>query len=145
MSPPILGWGTQLQLGDSATPTEHFSTIEGVKDFDLPSGKTDQVDVTSHSSLLRTKEYIAGIIETGELKFEIFFDPSEATHQDLWGLKASGETCNWKVISTDEEGTEFTFAANVQDMEIGFPVEDAITAKVEIKLTGPVTMAGYDS
>lgn len=140
----IAGYGTKLQLGDGEL-VETFTDIPGLKDFNLPMGETDQIDVTAHDSPDQTKEYISGLIETGEISFEIFFDPNNDQHQELVAIKDSGETRNWKVIAPDAELTEFAFAAFVTAIELSFPVEDAVTAEVSIKLSGAVEMTGYDS
>lgn len=140
----VAGYGTKLQLGDGASP-ETFDDIPGLKDFSLPTGATDQIDVTAHDSPDQTKEYIAGMIETGEIGVEIFFDPNNDVHVDLYDLKDSGETRNFKVVAPDAELTEFAFAAFVTEMEINFPVEDALTANMTLKLSGAVEMTGYDS
>jgi predicted secreted protein len=133
-----LGYGTELLLGDGASP-EAFDSIAALKDFDLPTGEADQVDVTTHDSPDRTKEYISGLFETGEVGFEVLWDPAvETTHQDLFDLKATGDTRNWKV--TDPDGIDYEFAAFVTALEIGHPVADAITAKITIKISGDVEM-----
>jgi predicted secreted protein len=133
------GYGTKLKLGNGASP-EVFTEIPGLKGFTLPSGSADQIDVTAHDSPDTTKQYISGLIETGELGFDIFFDSSESIHEDLWDLNASGDEKNWQVLAPDTGATLFEFAAFVTNMEIEFPVEDAINATVTIKLTGTVTM-----
>ena len=144
MADKILGYGTELQLGDGETP-EEFTAIPGLKDFELPTGQADKVDVTAHDSPDRSKEYIAGLLDTNSFDFEIYWDPNDDTHQDLWALKGSGDVRNWKVVEPDDEATEFSFTAFVADMVIAHPVEDAMTAKVTIEIAGAVTMAGYDS
>ena len=133
-----LGYGTTLELGDGASP-EQFTAIAALRGFDLPTGEADDVDVTTHDSPNRAKEYISGLFEAGEFGVEVLWDPQvETTHQDLFDLKASGDTANWKV--TDPDGVEYDFEAYVKKLEVGHPVENAIIAKVGIKISGDVSM-----
>lgn len=141
MADAIAGYGTQLLVEVSAVLT----AIPQLKDFTLPTGETDQIDVTAQDSPNRTKEYIAGFIETGELDAEFFFDPNNEVHQELWALKESGTTVSWQVIAPDTEDTTFDFEAFVTALEVNFPVEDALTCSMTIKLSGAVTMTGYSS
>ena len=135
----IAAYGTVLELGDGASP-EAFDEIPGLRDFEIPSGEAAEIDVTAHDSPNRAKEYIAGLLDTGEIGPEIFYDPTDTVHQDIITLKDSGEVRSWKVTLPDDDGCEIDFEGFVKSFTIGAPVEDALTAQFAIRLTGPVTV-----
>ncbi len=136
----IRAYGSKLKLGDGASP-EAFTEVPGLKDFVLPTGEADNIDVTAHDSPGRTREYIAGFLDTGEIEIEFYYDPANAVQDDLRELKESGEENNFQVVLPDDDATTFEFAATVNTFEIAMPVEDALTATCSLKITGEVSLA----
>lgn len=63
--------GTQLQMSDGDTPPV-FTTIAQITNISGPNISVDTVDVTSMDSVGGWKEFIAGMIDGGEVSIEAF-------------------------------------------------------------------------
>ena len=59
---------------------EDWLSIGRTRDLSGPSLSTNDIDITSNDSPEHFKEFIAGLIDPGELTFDIVFDPAVATH-----------------------------------------------------------------
>ena len=75
-------FGTLLQRGDGAAPTEAFTTIGEVLNIGGPSLAQEVVDVTSHSSPGAFRQKVGGLLDAGEISFDINFGPTEPTHRE---------------------------------------------------------------
>lgn len=136
--------GTLLKIGDGATPTEVFTTIAEVVNITGPGLSMDPLDVTSHSSTAGWKEFIGGLLDAGEVSFEINYIPTDATHDATAGLINDMENRtkrNFEVIFPDSGNTKWTIAALVTGFEPGAPVDGKLTASVSLKLSGQPTLA----
>ena len=80
---PKSAFGTQLQIGDGATP-EVFTLIEGCKNFSGPESSFDHIDVTNHSSPSNYREVVPSFIDPGEISFDVIWDSTNAGHNSLW-------------------------------------------------------------
>lgn len=139
MAEKILGYGAQLMLGDAESP-EGFDLIPSMKDWKFPTGKASMVDVTTHDSPARTKESIAGLLDTGSFGVDIIYDPANVIHQELYELKELGEERNYQVILPDTDSTTFELTCVVTEFEIGLPVDKELSASVTFEVSGAVTL-----
>ena len=57
-----------------------WTKVGNTRDISGPSLSTNDVDVTNNDSENHFKEYIAGLIDPGEVTFDIVLDPDERTH-----------------------------------------------------------------
>ena len=73
-SASIFGHGTFLQIGDGAV-SEMFTTIAEVMNIDGPNLQQETVEVTSHDSTDRWREFIGGLKDGGEISFGLNFSP----------------------------------------------------------------------
>lgn len=136
-------FGTQLQLGDGATPTEAFNTVAGVLDISGPAFSTETIDLTAHDSANAFEEIVLGIKRSGEVTFDIVYDPADATHDDATGLFETyqdRETHNFKIIMTDTANTEIAFSGFTIGWEWSFPVNGGLLVSVTIKPDGEPTI-----
>ena len=141
MTDAVSGFGTLLQLGDGADP-EVFTTIAEVKDITGPGLEADTIEVTNHSSPGAWREYIAGLLDAGEVTFDVNYLPGDATHDATTGLQANllarsvdSYRLTWPTADT------VTFPAFVTGFETGAPVDDALSASVTLKVAGEPTFA----
>jgi len=138
MSNAIAAYGTLLKIGDGGT-SESFTTIAEVGDIDGPSVEVNAIDVTSHSSANAMKEFVAGLIDPGEISFPINFLPTETTHDDsdgLWADMIARTLRNFEMVFPDT--SECAFAALVTAMSLKEPVDDKLSADVTLKISGPI-------
>ena len=137
------GFGTLIKIGDGAT-TEVFTTVAQVKSISGPGLSMDAIDATHHSSTAGWREYIGGLLDGGEVSFDINYDPVENTHDAGTGLlkDMSDKTVrNFQVVFPDTATTTWTVAALVTGFEVGAPIDDILSAAVTLKLSGQPTLA----
>lgn len=135
MTNAISGFGTQLKIGTNV--------IAEVQDISGPSLSLETIDVTSFSSVDGWKEYIAGLLDAGEVSFEINYVPTESTHKNAAGglvyLLATRTRQQFHLMFPDN--TAWTFHAYVTSFEPSAPVADKLGASVTLKLTGKPVLA----
>jgi predicted secreted protein len=127
----ISGKGTLLKIGE-------------VKSIGGPSFSSDTNDVTSHSSPGAWREFIASLIDPGDLSFDINFVPTNATHNASTGLLADFQNRvrrNFKIVFPDGGSTTWSFQGIITGFNMNAPIDDALTASVTIKITGQPTLA----
>lgn len=142
MSNAFWVYGSSLQMGDGATPTENFTTVAEVKDITPPPFSRDSIEVTNQDSSGGWREFIAGWRDGGELTFEVNWLPTNATQDQNTGLVAQfldDDNHNYRVILPDAIAT-ISFAGHITNIEGDLPLEDAGTASVTIKVSGAVTI-----
>lgn len=140
----ISSFGTLLKIGDGATPTENFTTIAEVLDIGGPSLGLDTEEITNHDSTGGWEEVIGTILRSGEVTFEINYDPAGATHDASTGLIAdmvARTLRNFQLVFPDSGTTTWSFAAYVTGFEPGAPVAGKLSASVTLKPSGQPTLA----
>ena len=133
MTQAIFAHGTLLQRGDGEL-IETFTTIAEVRDISGPGFSLDTIDVTNHDSVDGWEEHIGGILRTGDITFEINYQPEQATHLALISDMTNRVRRNFKVVYPDN--SEIPFTALVTQFEPGAAVEGELTASVTLKGTG---------
>jgi len=137
MSDAILGYGIVYAIS-TTTGGSTYTDLGEVFDIELPSDEVEEVDVTHYGSPGRTKEYIAGLINTGDGSFSINWVPGNDTDQLLRGLRVSGAIRNHRITFPDGE-TKVVFPAFIKGYDPGIPVDDKLTAKFTVKKSGAET------
>ena len=134
----IFGLGTQLQRGDGLVP-ENFSTVAEVRSISGPSMTTDILDVTNHESQGGVREFKAGLIDPGELTFDLAFQPGEPSHGVKAGLqKAQLDRAveNYHLVFPPGIGFTWEFQGILTGLPLTFPIDEVITSSVTLKVTG---------
>ena len=134
------GYGTQLFRGTSGAGTAYVN----VMNISGPGLSLDTEDVTSHDSTNAWEEVVGTILRSGEVSFDIVYDPADATHKNaanglLADLLARTSTL-FTLVFPDTATTEWAFNALVTGFEPSAPVDGALTAAVTLKPTGDVTL-----
>jgi hypothetical protein len=132
--------GFQIQAGNGASP-EVFQTVFNVADFTMPL-KADIVDVTNAGDLWRRR--ISTLLDMGTIKFKIFYQPKEGTHQNgsqtaIRGLRLlmiNQTLVNWKAIYPDSYTSTDYFSAYVVGFNETGKVGDVFTAEIELANNG---------
>lgn len=137
----ISAYGTLLKRGDGGSP-ETFTTVPEVRSISGPTMETDEADVTTHSSAASGafREFILTLIDAGTVEFDMNYVPGNAVHQGIRNDFLARTTRNWQLVLPSAVQT-LSFAGYVKTMPMEFPVDDAITVKVTIRLTGAVTFS----
>lgn len=131
-------FGTQLQRGDGATPTETFTAIANVTDITPPGLERETLDVTSHGSPDGWREFIGGLKDGGEVEIELNYDPREHDADFKADLEDS-EPRNYKVVWPGTLG-EWSFKAVLTNFETSAPHDDKLSASATFKVSGKPTI-----
>lgn len=103
----------------------------------------DTVDVTTHDSVDAYKEYIAGLLDAGEVALEGFFDYADANGQVAMVADCAARAVKAAVITFPAStGTTWSFNGLITAIKIGdAPTDDGIPFSATVKVTGKPTFA----
>ena len=135
------GFGTLLQRGDGATPTEAFTTVAEVTNLSGPSEGLEVIDATHMESPSSYREYLPSLLDSGEITFDLNFLPAVAAQTGVRTDMLNRTKRNWQIVFTDSGTTTYSFAGFVTAFEPSAQIDDKLSASATIKVTGPVTSA----
>lgn len=139
----VLGFGVLLKKGDGASP-EVFTSIAELTGLSGPGLSMDTVEATHTGSSGNYREYIAGLLDAGEVSFDVNFLPADSTQDESTGLLADKKNRtlrNFQIVWPDSGNTTWSFAAFVTSFEPSSPIDDRMTASVTLKISGDPTLA----
>lgn len=129
--------GVTIAWGDGASP-EVFTVIANVTAYGGPNKENPEIDVTDLSST--AKEFVAGLVDNGEVTLSLNFDPDQATHEQLLDDLDARTIRNFQVSWSDASpDIEWTFPAFVKSFNPSAGVDAALSAEVTLRVTGAVT------
>lgn len=129
------GKGTRLKLSIASVFTDVAQCV-GITPPSMTMGSTE----TTHL-LSSWREYMANIPDGGEVAVSIEYDPSGATHQQLFTSFTTGITEAWKVVFADAGNAEVSFSGFITNFEWDeTQVDGVVTASITIKITGAVSI-----
>lgn len=117
-----------------------YVTTAQVRDVAGPSLKQDTVQVT-HRDGNKWREYLGGLRDGGEVQLDVVYDPDLQTHSASAApgfvyLLNNGTLADWQMVFPDTTNTISQFFALVTGFEPTAPMEDALTAKITLKISG---------
>lgn len=132
-----IGYGIVLKVGDGGSPTELFTDM-GLEITSLtPPGYTrDALDATHSASPDRFKEYIAGMMDAGEVSMDLNWVPS-ATDAVIAALEAGKQ--NYQILIPSE--ITITFSGICTAYSPAAPIPDKMTASATFKVSGKPVLA----
>lgn len=131
----MIGYGTTIRIGRGATPT--FTEIEKVGDLDMPDETADDIEVTHMKSPGRHKQFIAGLVDSGEISIPHNYLPESATDVMLQELKASGEDVIVQITLPGATVPEL-FAGFLKKYGRSVPVNGKMMATASFRLSAQV-------
>jgi predicted secreted protein len=126
-----IGYGTLFQIRTSTGP-DVWTTIGEQTNITPPSISADAIDATHSESPSGRREFIPGLVDEGEVSFEINYQPGAASFATLLGYLRS--TVVARVIFPN--GAKWQFSGILTGVEPEAPVDDKMVASVTFKLTG---------
>jgi len=139
MTTARIGWGAQMWLDNASNVLTELGEITEIS---LPNPQVADVEATHFKSANRHREYIAGLIEDGEGKFSMNYDPNSASDVILRAAVADGVARSYKIVVPDSAANwEVTGECLVKSYERSVPIGDRMTATFTIRFTGAVTEA----
>lgn len=138
MSEAIPTIGTDLKLGNGATPTEVFTSIDGIVSMNGFGTQRSEIDTTTLKDT--SKKFKLGLKDNGTLQLEINHDPADPQHQELRQMNEDGTSANFQLILSDEApSTRYNFKAFVSQWSLRADVDNVYKTQVSLRITGDVT------
>ena len=122
-----LGFGAELKF---KTPEQVIGSVFNIEPFEVAA---DDIDVTTHQSTNKTREFISGLIDSGEVTVEYLID-SDDTGQSQLISKVGGDAETF--VLTLPGDVVWEFEAYVRSYSPSTPLDDRMTATSVLKLTG---------
>jgi len=132
-----LGYGTLFEVETAAGSGTYF-TLGEVTNVPPPNFKVDQVEVTHMTSPNRTKEFISGLGDPGDMTLELNWIPGGTTDQFVIAWRSSGETRSSR-ITYPGGVVKDTFGSFVLGFQPTVTVADKMSASLNLKVAGAVT------
>lgn len=139
----IKSQGTQIWVATKDAPTV-YTEIGCPSDVTGLGGSRTQIDVTCLSA--SEAEFLSGLGQPGQVTVDINFDPSDASHIDLWDYFDSGEMLDWVIGlsdgTVDPDATMpatrswIEFEGYVADLTIDIATDDAVRGSMSIQRSG---------
>lgn len=126
--------GKTITAAGTATP-QSFTNIANLKTFTGFDGTPSEIDVTNLDS--QAKEFRLGLVDPGNLSFEIDYDNTNAGHVALRSKQVSGLLTPFKLILPNSN--VITFNAYVKKFSLGGGVDQVAKTSVDLRISGPVT------
>jgi len=117
------------------------ATVALVSDIEGPAMKGDTIDITNHSDPINYKQFIVGLLEGGDVKIKIFFDPLEGTHTDLITSMNNRALDTWTIVPPVAGTPSWSFTSVLTQFETTFKVNAAIEGTITVKVSGQPTFA----
>jgi hypothetical protein len=135
--------GSGLWVGDGGSP-EAFDYIPAMMDISGPSITAATTDVTVHDNVDGYAQFISTLKDGGTVSFNLVWDPTDSRHNagntGLLGLLESRVTSNMRHTFPTSPTTRFRFRGVVVKYSPTAPVKGALTASVDIKVSGKPTL-----
>lgn len=140
MANVVIGHGAELWIDNSSGTATQVAEVTSVG---LPNPQMADVEATHFLSPGRTREYIPGLIDNGEITFGINFDAGSATDDLITEAMTSAETRDVMVSVPTVSGTnqEYTFPGIIKGYEKTIPIDDRQTATITVRVAGAVVQA----
>lgn len=140
MSDAIKSLGTTLHYNVGGSPTS-FTLLGNV--IDIPSvldGSVTMIDSSDLDSV--AAEFIAGLVDEGNVSFTLKLNPDDTGHQALRDARYAGTKVEWKITLNDTAPkTTIIFNGYVTTFPVAIPFNDKVTVSVGVKVTGRAVWA----
>ena len=130
-------------ISQTTTFTYDGTAIGDIVSLSAPSITVATIDTTNIASIYRT--FLGGTIDSGSMSIECMYDPNEAGSAKLeaeWEATASAAPQSKECVITFSDGSTYTFSAILGGMQASAAIDAVVTASVELKVTGAITVAG---
>ena len=133
----LIGFGTTLLKGNADGPPETFTALGvEVTNLSAPNMSRNAVDVTHSASPSSTREFIAGLIDSGEFSVDINFIPATS---DVVITAIQAARATWQILFPND--IAWTFEAFCTGYNPTAPLDDKMTASVTFKISGLPTIS----
>jgi len=138
-------FGTLLQRGDGATPTENFTTIAELSSVQAPISRSE-IDGSHFQSPGAWMQFKPGM-KSAEISFEGNWLPGNPTQNASTGMLAdfnSGVIRNYRIVWRGEEVGVWEAPAFLREFEPGGSTDDKLAMSGTFRVAGEMDMEAED-
>lgn len=132
----VFAQGTLVARGDGGSPEVFTNDIAELKTITGPTMRAALIDVTTQQSPDAVMERISGLIDPGEISFDINYSPSNGDHVALLNDFVNRTKANYQVQMAGGSGVAWQMNCQVVGFELTAPVDGALTAAVTLAVLG---------
>jgi len=140
--PGVAALGMVVQFG-TTTGTATTATLTNVTNISGLDSDVSEIDVTSHDSSGKYREFVSSFIDAGEVQFDLNFNPNEVTHRATTGgilwLRDQGIVAPFKLKFPGTPAHSVSFMGFVKSAPLDLPFDDKQSATVTVRVTGSAT------
>lgn len=134
-----IGFSAQFLVGNGGSPTETFADFGAeITSITPPAYTREAIDATHMASPDEYKEYIAGLMDAGEVSMDLNYIPDAA---DAFVAAIEAGKRNYQIILPGADEVTFTFAAICTAYQPTAPVDGKMTATATFKVSGKPTLS----
>ena len=122
-----IGYATTLGIWNGAS----YTAVAEITSITPPGFSRDAIEATHMASPSQHREFIAGLVDAGEVALEINYVPAVAEQLRTALTAGVGQFC-----ITHPNGVTCTFSGVVTSYQPSTPIDDKMTAAVTIKVSG---------
>jgi len=143
--PAYSSFGTLLQMGSVDGGGGSFTTIAQVLDISGPEFTIDTEETTNQSSAGGYEEFIPTIKRSGNVTFDILYDPNAATHEQastgVLYVMINRKLRGFQLLMPTTAAKQWNFLAYVVGFGQANPVAGTQKASITLKISGQPTIA----
>jgi hypothetical protein len=134
MTEAVSGYGTLLMRERPGSPGT-FDVVEEIYNLSGPGESLDTIEATHMTSPGARREYIASLLDSGEMSFEANFLPQAAVQGGCRDDMNSRTLRTWRLQFSDDDVTTYEFDAFVTQWEPSANVDDKLTVAGTLKIS----------
>jgi predicted secreted protein len=140
MADARIGYGTIYEIWDASLTTPAFVEIAEVIEITPGEATSDRIEATHMQSPGRRREYITGLIDSGEATLQINWVPGSDTDVLLRDLFTSGDVVQHRItFAGDAPRTTLTYDGSITGFSKALPIDDRMTATITVAVSGAET------
>lgn len=136
MTEATIGYGLTIRIGRGATPT--WTSLGEIKDIEWPQQVADEHEVTHMASPNRTKEFIAGLIDNGEVTIPGNWVPGSDTDDLMNEILASAELVQIEFTAANDGFVPEVYVGFLKQYARNSPVSGPQTFDATFRINGRV-------
>lgn len=134
----VRGYGTKFRKVSGTNQT----AVSQIRDLEGPGAEADDIDISNTQSTNRRREFIAGMVDEGEITFDMVF--TKAQYNTLKGYVGPETNDSFEIEFSDRTATNGTgsilaLGGYVKALGPSMPFEDKVTADCTVKVSGETT------
>lgn len=133
-----IGYGSTFEL-EATIGGGDYTPIAEIDNLTPPNEKADVLDATNFDSPGGYKEFIAGMVDPGECKFDMNFLPGSASELLILAARAARKARAARI--TFPAGQVWTFQLLVLEYSPAAPADKKMTCSVMGKVSGSIARA----